>query len=103
APRAATRTSFLAAPFGFGPDAAASRPRHKRAVEYQFVDCRWELENPGRGRELYLVGHIPGASFLDVDEDLSAPPGKRGRHPLPDPDPFADAAARAGIGQRTFA
>jgi thiosulfate/3-mercaptopyruvate sulfurtransferase len=71
-------------------------------VRYQFVDCRWELGNPGRGRELYLAGHIPGASFLDVDADLSAPPGERGRHPLPDARDFARAAARAGIGYDTF-
>jgi thiosulfate/3-mercaptopyruvate sulfurtransferase len=64
----------------------------------QFVDCRWELGAPRRGRELYLAGHIPGASFLDVDEDLSAPPGRGGRHPLPDADDFARAAGRAGIG-----
>jgi thiosulfate/3-mercaptopyruvate sulfurtransferase len=67
-------------------------------VRYQFVDCRWELGTPGRGRELYLEGHIPGASFLDVDEDLAAPPGERGRHPLPEADDFAAAASRAGIG-----
>jgi thiosulfate/3-mercaptopyruvate sulfurtransferase len=71
-------------------------------VRYQFVDCRWELGSPGRGRELYLDGHIPGASFLDVDEDLAAPPGPRGRHPLPDADDFAHAASRAGIGDGVF-
>jgi thiosulfate/3-mercaptopyruvate sulfurtransferase len=64
---------------------------------YQFVDCRWELGEPGRGRELYLAGHIPGASFLDVDEDLAAPPGASGRHPLPSADAFARSASRAGI------
>jgi thiosulfate/3-mercaptopyruvate sulfurtransferase len=67
-------------------------------VRYQFVDCRWELGNPGRGRELYLAGHIPGASFLDVDEDLSAPPGRAGRHPLPSAEAFTCAASGAGIG-----
>jgi thiosulfate/3-mercaptopyruvate sulfurtransferase len=67
-------------------------------VRYQFVDCRWELGNPGRGRELYLAGHIPGASFLDVDEDLSARPGRAGRHPLPSAEAFARAASGAGIG-----
>jgi thiosulfate/3-mercaptopyruvate sulfurtransferase len=72
-------------------------------VRYQFVDCRWELGNPDRGRELYLSGHIPGASFLDVDRDLSAPPGERGRHPLPEPADFAAAAGRAGIGPGVFA
>jgi thiosulfate/3-mercaptopyruvate sulfurtransferase len=68
-------------------------------VRYQFVDCRWELGNPLRGRELYLAGHIPGASFLDVDtdlSDLSVPDA--GRHPLPSAEKFAAAAGRAGIG-----
>jgi thiosulfate/3-mercaptopyruvate sulfurtransferase len=71
-------------------------------VHYQFVDCRWELGTPGRGRELYLAGHIPGASVLDVDEDLAAPPGAGGRHPLPEADDFAHAASRAGIGEGVF-
>jgi thiosulfate/3-mercaptopyruvate sulfurtransferase len=71
-------------------------------VRYQFVDCRWELGNPGRGRELYLAGHIPGASFLDVEADLSSPAGSGGRHPLPEPSQFAAAAGRAGIGEGVF-
>ena len=65
----------------------------------QLVDCRWELGRPDRGRELYLAGHIPGASFLDVDadlSDLSVPDA--GRHPLPSAARFAAAASRAGIG-----
>ncbi len=72
-------------------------------MRYQFVDCRWELGNPLRGRELYLAGHIPGASFLDVDEDLAGAPGSHGRHPLPDKRQFARAAATAGIGTGVFA
>ena len=69
---------------------------------YQFVDCRWELGKPGRGRELYLQGHVPGAAFLDVERDLSAPPGPRGRHPLPSQEQFVAAAGRAGIGDGVF-
>jgi thiosulfate/3-mercaptopyruvate sulfurtransferase len=72
-------------------------------VRYRFVDCRWELGNPERGRELYLEGHIPGASFLDVERDLSAPPATPGgRHPLPAANDFAAAAGRAGIGAGVF-
>jgi thiosulfate/3-mercaptopyruvate sulfurtransferase len=71
-------------------------------VRYQFVDCRWALGDPERGRELYVAGHIPGASFLDVDTDLSAPPGPRGRHPLPDACDFALAAGAAGIARGVF-
>jgi thiosulfate/3-mercaptopyruvate sulfurtransferase len=72
------------------------------AMRYQFVDCRWELGQPQRGRELYLAGHIPGASFLDVEAHLSAAPGEGGRHPLPSPAAFAVAASRAGIGGGIF-
>jgi thiosulfate/3-mercaptopyruvate sulfurtransferase len=71
-------------------------------MRYQFVDCRWELGDPGAGRRAYLAGHIPGASFLDVDADLSSPPGPGGRHPLPEQAAFAEAAGRAGIGERVF-
>src|SRR5919201_6464947 len=66
------------------------------------VDCRWKLGQPGAGREAYVAGHIPGAAFLDVDADLSDPPGERGRHPLPSAGRFADGASRAGIGPGVF-
>jgi thiosulfate/3-mercaptopyruvate sulfurtransferase len=73
-------------------------------VRYRFVDCRWELGHPERGRELYLDGHIPGASFLDVERELSAPPGgpEGGRHPLPAAEDFARVAGAAGIGPGVF-
>jgi thiosulfate/3-mercaptopyruvate sulfurtransferase len=72
-------------------------------VRFQFVDCRWELNAPARGRELYLAGHIPGASHLDVDEDLSdLSVTGLGRHPLPSAERFAAAASRAGIGAGVF-
>jgi thiosulfate/3-mercaptopyruvate sulfurtransferase len=82
--------------------AAGLAGRQLVGLRYQFVDCRWELGNPGRGHELYLAGHIPGASFLDVDTDLASAPGDRGRHPLPEPGQFARAAGRAGIGPGVF-
>ena len=72
-------------------------------VKYQFVDCRWELADADAGRRAYLAGHVPGASFLDVDadlSDLSVPDA--GRHPLPSAERFAAAAGRAGIGAGVF-
>jgi thiosulfate/3-mercaptopyruvate sulfurtransferase len=66
------------------------------------VDCRWALGSPGAGRAAWEEAHVPGAHFLDVDEDLSGPPGVEGRHPLPDPDRFAAAAANAGIGAESY-
>jgi thiosulfate/3-mercaptopyruvate sulfurtransferase len=71
-------------------------------VRYQFVDCRWSLDDPDWGRRRYLEGHVPGASFLDVERDLSAPPGRGGRHPLPAAADFARAAGAAGIGPGVF-
>jgi thiosulfate/3-mercaptopyruvate sulfurtransferase len=73
-------------------------------VRYQWVDCRWELGHPESGAELYHAGHIPGASFLAVESELSAPPGgeQGGRHPLPDSEDFARAAGAAGIGDGVF-
>jgi thiosulfate/3-mercaptopyruvate sulfurtransferase len=64
------------------------------------VDCRWALGSAGAGQRAWQEAHIPGAHFLDVDDDLSAPPAPRdgGRHPLPTAQAFAAAAASAGIG-----
>lgn len=72
-------------------------------MRFQFVDCRWELTDAGAGRRAYLAGHVPGASFLDVDADLSdlSVPAA-GRHPLPSSEKFAAAAGRAGIGEGVF-
>ncbi len=53
--------------------AARQRLGHRDLV---VVDCRFALGTPGAGRRAWEEGHIPGAHFLDVDEDLSAPPGR---------------------------
>jgi thiosulfate/3-mercaptopyruvate sulfurtransferase len=71
-------------------------------VEYRFVDCRWALDDPEYGRRAFREAHIPGAAFLDVERDLSSPPGPAGRHPLPAPERFAAAAGGAGIGDSSF-
>lgn len=72
-------------------------------MRYRFVDCRWDIADPARGRELYRAGHVPGAAFLDVDEDLSDRSVEgQGRHPLPDARRFAAAASRAGIEEGVF-
>ncbi|TGD73994.1 sulfurtransferase [Mangrovimicrobium sediminis] len=63
------------------------------------VDCRFDLADPDAGRRAYLAGHIPGARYLDLNRDLSAPPGRHGgRHPLPAPEVFARTLAAHGIG-----
>jgi thiosulfate/3-mercaptopyruvate sulfurtransferase len=69
------------------------------ADEVVIADVRWYLDGRS-GRAAYDAGHLPGARFVDLDHDLSAPPTKTdGRHPLPDPAAFAAALGRLGIGE----
>ncbi|HYQ37969.1 MAG TPA: sulfurtransferase [Pseudomonas sp.] len=51
------------------------------------LDCRFALEDPAYGQHAHAAGHLPGACFADLEQDLSAPvvAGHTGRHPLPDP------------------
>ena len=66
------------------------------------VDCRFLLGQPDAGREAYEAGHIPGAVYLDLEKDLSAPITEHGgRHPLPDPAALASRLAKAGIGSNS--
>jgi thiosulfate/3-mercaptopyruvate sulfurtransferase len=66
------------------------------------ADCRFILGNPSAGREAYAIEHIPGAVYLDLEQDLSAPKSSHGgRHPLPDWEEFARKLGQAGIGNET--
>lgn len=63
------------------------------------VDCRHDLADPQAGRAAYAASHIPGAVFLHLDDDLSAPlTGTNGRHPLPDATVLAQKLGAVGIG-----
>lgn len=60
------------------------------------LDVRWRLGGPP-GIESYLDGHLPQARFVDLDAELSAPPGRGGRHPLPEAATFEQAMRTAGL------
>jgi len=61
------------------------------------VDCRFDLTNPAKGRATWLSGHIPGAFYAHLDDDLAAPvQPDSGRHPLPDVDDFSRYLASIG-------
>lgn len=79
---------------------AAWLVEHAAHPDLRIVDLRWSLTGPP-GRELYAAGHIPGAVFLDLDHDISAPPGSGpGRHPIPAPGQLARVLSERGIGDR---
>lgn len=72
-------------------------------TEVVILDCRFWLMDKTKGRKEYLAGHIPGAYYLDPEQDLSSPqiPGVTGRHPLPHPEIIASAFRAAGINSNT--
>lgn len=66
------------------------------------TDVRWYLD--GRdGRQAYEAGHLPGAVWVDLENELSRHdlPASEGRHPLPSPAAFAAAMGALGIGDDT--
>jgi thiosulfate/3-mercaptopyruvate sulfurtransferase len=75
---------------------------HGGEPQLRIVDVRWYLDPTRRGRDAYAAGHIPGAIFLDLDADLSAPGGRRGgplgRHPWPSAEHVGRVFGAAGIG-----
>lgn len=78
------RTDFLAA--------------HLDDPDFAIFDCRFMLNDPTAGTLRYVKSHIPGASYLHFDNDLSSPvTPETGRHPLPDPDRLAGLLRRAGV------
>ena len=83
--------------------AAASRPlRLAFCATSSWIVAGSSATGPGGG-SLYLQGHVPGASFLDVDDDLSDLSRQgQGRHPPPDAERFAERASRAGVGDGVF-
>ena len=77
-----------------------------RHPEWLIVDCRHDLGDRDHGRRAYAQGHIPGAYFLHLDDDLAGPPrgadGRfHGRHPLPDRATFARRLTEAGLAPHT--
>lgn len=62
------------------------------------ADVRWYLDGRS-GLEAYRAGHLPGAVFVDLDRWLASHGDpSRGRHPLPEPEVFAEGMAQLGIG-----
>lgn len=67
-------------------------------------DCRFTLSTaPGdrdAGLRSFAEGHIPGAHYLHLEDDLSSPivPGS-GRHPLPDPERLLKRLIACGLGR----
>lgn len=61
-------------------------------------DCRFTLTDPDAGVHAYHIGHIPGARYVHLNNDLAAPiAAMTGRHPLPAPKELAEKLGHWGV------
>lgn len=75
---------------------------HVNDPDWRIFDCRHRLSDVEFGAQAYADGHLPGAFFLHLDRDLSAPMnGRNGRHPLPDAQLLAIKLGAAGVSRKT--
>ncbi len=76
---------------------------HSASENIVIVDCRFSLADPQLGRQQYLQGHIPGAYYLDLNQDLASPVQVHGgRHPLPQIETLAVRLSRMGVTDSTL-
>ena len=67
------------------------------------IDCRFSLQDSDEGERLYREAHIPGAHYLHLERDLSAPKlAHGGRHPLPAVDVVEARLRELGVGPDTL-
>ena len=72
---------------------------HLDNPKWRFFDCRYELTAPEKIKAEFSVSHIPGALYVNMNQDLAAThvPGKTGRHPLPSVDDMSRKFSAMGI------
>ncbi len=83
-----------------------AQPRAQPRADLQIWDCSFDLMNPPAALATYEQQHIAGASFIDLDTDLSdksdaADKASGGRHPLPSREKFAAWVGAVGISPET--
>jgi len=72
--------------------------RHLDDPRWIVVDCRFVLTDPDAGQRAFAAGHIPGARYAHLDNDLCSPvTPASGRHPLPYPQVLAEKLGHWGI------
>ena len=78
--------------------AEALRPMLDAGEALVIIDASFDLADPTAGERACLEAHLPGARYVHLERDLSAPTtGRNGRHPLPERAAFAATAGRLGI------
>lgn len=72
--------------------------RYLDAPDWRVFDCRFDLMDPDAGLRAYEAGHVPGAVYVHLDDDLAGEiTPATGRHPLPDLDQLVEKLRRWGV------
>ncbi|MEZ5078577.1 MAG: sulfurtransferase [Solirubrobacterales bacterium] len=65
------------------------------------LDVRWDLDDPEASRQAHAVGHVPGAPYVHLEEDLSDPDCAVAGQ-MPPPERAARLFERLGVGDETM-
>ncbi|HCX86857.1 MAG TPA: sulfurtransferase [Gammaproteobacteria bacterium] len=77
---------------------ASELQRQCREGSVAIFDCRFALNDPDAGGAAFEGSHIPGARYLDLEQDLSgAISSETGRHPLPAFAEWLQTIAKLGV------
>jgi len=72
--------------------------QHLDNPDWIVIDCRFTLSNAETGGLAYQQGHIPGARYVHLDNDMSSPvTATSGRHPLPDVKILSEKLSSWGV------
>lgn len=63
----------------------------------RFIDTRFDLGNPTAGRKMYNEGHLEGAIYWDLEQDLSDMLSDKGRHPMISKERMTMLIRKAGL------
>ena len=65
--------------------------------KYRWIDARFDLADPAKGRKQYEEEHVKGAVHWDLERDLSDMASENGRHPMPSKEQLVDLINTSGL------
>jgi len=77
--------------------------KHLHDPDLIIVDARFALGDAQAGKQSWQTAHLPNASYVHLDRDLSdkQKPAQFGRHPLPHADDFCHTLMRCGVSRQS--
>ena len=77
--------------------------KHLHDPDWIIVDARFALGDAQAGEQAWQIAHLPNASYVHLDRDLSdkQKPAQFGRHPLPNADDFCHTLMRCGVSRQS--